>query len=235
MSPKDYFRCVLFSQEGRFAQANSNHTPSLAIIDPHCTTTHIQLRKTPSAVSFPSSISTEVPHDSSEATIRVSRRHIIIHDVALCGPSIQCELRRSRCTARLPGVSAEALNIPRAHVVPSSRSPIPYDLSAMWARPLSAGTLVGLGDRLWLDGLGEIVLTEEEDSCELSPYWCFFSAQTVYNGVIHIAIEWRYIQLTPEEYEHRVSSLLGGWMFWGRVVADQFRRVFSCGGGSLWV
>ncbi|KZP32468.1 hypothetical protein FIBSPDRAFT_882342 [Athelia psychrophila] len=133
-----------------------------------------------------------------------------------------CDLREQQCPARLPGISAEALNIPRAHVVEGSRTPVPYDLGAMWARPLSTGIHVSAGDRVWVDGLGEVVLIEDGGSIstDLSQFWAFFRAQTVYNGLIYVAIEWKYVELTPDEYNLRVHTIseAGRWFRLRRCV-----------------
>lgn len=83
--------------------------------------------------------------------------------------------------------------------------------------------------------MGEIVL-EEEEEIDLSPYWAFFSAQSVYDGQIHIAIEWKYIQLTPEEYERRVSARAGARLVcMGRDVGAWVKGLFGQGSGDLWV
>lgn len=238
MPLKDLLHRLLFNREGLLTPTGS--TPSLAIISPHRSTVHIRFPPALSTPSPPSPAFVGGLRDSLEGTVAISRRHLVIHDPSLCGSSMRCDLREKNCSARWPGISAEVLNIPRAHVVASSRTPEPYDLGAMWARPLSTGIRVGAGDRVWVDGLGEVVLFEDEDGSSvtaLSPFWGFFRAQTVYHGVIHVAIEWQYIELTPEEYELRVSTLsrVGGWMCLGGSVGFLVKRMFRRGGGGWWV
>lgn len=202
MSHKAHFPCLPFSKNGLFAQASN--TSSLPMINPHSETIH--------------------------RAIMVPCRHLVMHNPSLCGPSMYCDLREQQCPARLPGISAEALNIPRAHVVEGSRTPVPYDLGAMWARPLSTGIHVSAGDRVWVDGLGEVVLIEDGGSIstDLSQFWAFFRAQTVYNGLIYVAIEWKYVELTPDEYNLRVHTIseAGRWFRLRRCVRVWLRWLF---------
>lgn len=178
---------------------------SATSIDPHCQTFHVSRPKK----IYLGSSSCQAAYDSQDSldeTIAVSRRHIVIHGLD-CSLDMKCEERNKECPSQPPGVSAAVLGIPRAHVVTSLTTPERYNLEMMWSRPLSCGPLVAVGDRIWIDGLGEVILGDSR-MADVSPHWGFFSAPTWAHGVIELAVEWKYIQLSMEEFEQR--SLLGG-------------------------
>lgn len=92
------------------------------------------------------------------------------------------------------------------------RDPAQYDVEALWARRLSDGPLVGGDDRVWVEGVGEVVL-REPDSADVSRYWKFFDAYTINYQIIEMAVEWKYVRLTPEECKCHTSG-----RFFGRGV-----------------
>lgn len=234
MSSKDPFDDLLSKKTGFLAQANAPPSPSG--IDPHRSTFHLSFPTASPAGIFSPPGYPDLPRDSYEGAVAVCRRHFVMHDPDICGPGMQCGLREALCPARMPGIDAGVLNIPRAHVVPSSRTPVRYDVGALWSRALYGGVLVGDGDRVWIDGAGEVVL-EESRFPDASPYWKFFSAETWYDGVVELAVEWKYARLTPEEYERRAGGQprkWGGGRIRGYVVAQMGRIRVRSGEIGLW-
>lgn len=159
------------------------------------------IQDTSSSISHPSLSS---PRDSTEGSVAVYRRHIVVHGLS-CDSDMGCDIREGQG----PVVTRRAMGIPRVHVVAASQVPIRYNLNALWTRPLSKGPLIGVGDQIWVDGLGEVELGESLVA-GASPYWKFFRAFSSKSGTMEMATEWSYVRLTSEEYEHRAGSRYAG-------------------------
>lgn len=177
---------------------------SLARINPNSETFHIAF-----PVAQPDDISVLLPDSDpapipSEGILAVYRRHFEVHGPS-CEPEMACDLREKQS----PDVVAQSVGIPRAHIVGCPRCPVSYNLEELWARPLSNSPLVDVGDRLWVEGIGEVEL-QESSVAKASPFWKFFSDRTLDDRIIEVATEWRFVRLTPEEYERRASALYAG-------------------------
>lgn len=153
------------------------------------------------------------PRSSLEEVTVKSRRHFVIHGPS-CQPALECALRGRQG----PEVAQRSVGLPRAHIITMPRDPVQYDVGALWARRLSDGPLVGGGDRVWLEGVGEVVLREPA-SAEVSRYWKFFDAYTANYQIIEMAVEWKHVRLTPEECECHT-----GCRFFGRGVGPANTR-----------
>lgn len=196
--PIAYFLSELPSGEGEKPLNSAKEGPGLAALHPCSDTFHVAFPQIqPEDGTFPS-FAPSSPRSSLEDVV-ISRRHFVVHGPS-CRPEMQCDLR----AAQGPAVVARSVGLPRAHVVRSSRDPTPYNLNELWARPLSSGPLIGVGDRIWVEGLGEVKLGESF-AASVSPFWRFFSACTKNYRILELATEWKFVRLTSEEYERRAS------------------------------
>lgn len=173
--------------------------PSVAFNPSHATL-HVAFPKAPPDDPSISYITPTPLRRSSEEVVAVYRQHFVVHG-PVCGPEMQCALRERQS----PEVTRQSVGLPRCHVVKSSRDPVAYNLEELWARRLGKGPLVGAGDRVWLEGVGEVRLGEPRDVA-VSPYWKFFSAMTLNFKIVELAVEWEHVRLTEEEYECRAGS-----------------------------
>lgn len=178
--------------------------PLPKLFDPGTITLHIISPEHQNDHPSSSQVSLSTPRDSSEGLVAVRRQHFVVHGPS-CKESKRCDLLERQA----PTITPCAVGIPRAHIVAVSRFPTRYDRSALWARPLSRGPLIGVGDKMWLEGVGAVVL-RESSVAGASPFWKFFSVETKKYGVVELATEWSGVQLTSEEYELRASSRLAG-------------------------
>lgn len=125
--------------------------------------------------------------DSAKTTIEVFRRHFVIHGPS-CRSSMGCDQRGTQA----PAATRRVVGLPRAHFVASSLAPTRYNVNALWARPLSRGPLVEVGDKIWVEGVGEVELGESIVH-GTSPFWKFFSAFTPDYPLVEMATEWCYV------------------------------------------
>lgn len=239
MLSKDYYTKIPSRGVGLVTPAQG--PPS---IDVACTkqgTLHATFPQPPPDVHLRPPFASREVHDSCDGVVAVSRRHFVVHGPA-CGPIMQCG-RRSEAP---PFVTRVSEGIPRAHIVPTTRMPERCDLDALWARTLASGPLIGEGDRLWLDGVGEVVLRESKVTWT-SPYWKFFFTWVQGEGWVELAVEWRFVRLTRLERRRRTTPIrlppltsflefdeervrYGGWReMWARLFAGIVALVFGWG------
>lgn len=233
MSSNDYLTRLTTGQDLSLPQVIG--APPAEGFDPDAITLHIA---SPSYQNISPSVSQEIlspARGSTERTVAVYRQHFVVH-----GPSCQSGIVCDRHQNLGPYVAHRAVGLPRLHVVRIPRNPVGFNLSALWARSLSEGSLVGIGDRVWVDGLGEVVL-EQSIVPGLSPYWGFFSAKPVDGRpLVEMATELSNIRLTPEEYELRSSLQNAGRGSGVAGVQLEGSQGFEDGGGwvqwslSLW-
>lgn len=162
MLPKDYFTKVPSRGVGLVTPAQDS--PSTYVTCTRQETLHALYPQPPPDVLLRPPFASRGVHDSCDGVVAVSRRHFVVHGPS-CGPIMQC-VRRSESP---PFVTRVSEGIPWAHIVPTSPSPARCNLDVMWARALVSGPLIGEGDRLWVDGVGEVVLQESRVSWR-SPY-----------------------------------------------------------------
>lgn len=227
----DNFLSQLPSDEDKDASQSLDQVQeaiSLAGLSPNFATFHIAFPTVQLDDPSISYVTPASPRSSSEGTVALSRRHFVVHGPS-CGPAMRCDLRQKQS----PYVAARSVGLPRCHIVVSSRDPVAYDRKELWARPLSRGPLIGVGDRVWLEGVGEVKLGETLAPA-FSPYWSFFSAMTLHYEIIELAVVWGHVRLNEEEYERRVS-----FPYPGRGVgtpAAQHRSFLGFGGEDVgWV
>lgn len=174
--------------------------PSPASFNPNIETLHIACTTVQPGDLTLIEASPHPPPAPPVRTVAIPRRHIVVHGPS-CGSDMQCDQRGMQA----PVVTSRSVGLPRAHIVRCPQNPARYDLNRLWARPLSSGPLVGEGDRVWLEGIGEVVLGRSSTNT-VSSCWRFFSASTADHGLIELATTWGFVRLTSEEYEIRANS-----------------------------
>lgn len=248
MLPKDYFTKA--PSRGVSLVTPAQGTPSIILTGTQQETLYSMSPQPPPDAHLRPPFASRGVHDSCDGVVPVSRRHVVVHGPA-CGPIMQCVQRG----AVPPFVTRISEGIPRAHIVPTSHSPARCDLAAMWARVLVDGPLIGEGDRLWLEGVGEVVLQGSAVSLR-SPYWKFYCVWVVGEGWVELAVEWRFVRLTCQERRRRATfnrlppltnfleldeerGWYWGWRevwsrgMWSRMYARIISLVFGWGGRAV--